>query len=303
MAYQNPVPENFLNPSENYYRIISAPTYEDALPAFRDLQKSGAIRGSDVFSGETYFNKGYPDPQYYSQINTKAYDNLLNAKGFGKNYLPSNYVIEASPYFTNRISEGKNPLYVSDSFRQVGGDSYHTITPKDLTSFKDRVNPLNRFGIKLTQFTGSELTQPKRVGTTLPPAVWSRDPNPTVIYDTTKPFLKTSVPQHAKNLMFEAGTFLEQPEVGRLANKMQTVGNYAGIIPLVTSELERKRSDYQNPVTQEYFTKDKVTELDGITYESATPKQIAMFHPDNAENHPEITDEMRKKFYPKWFEK
>jgi hypothetical protein len=57
MAYQNPVPENFLNPSENYYRIISAPTYEDALPAFRDLQKSGAIRGSDDFSGETYFNK------------------------------------------------------------------------------------------------------------------------------------------------------------------------------------------------------------------------------------------------------
>ena len=97
---------------------------------------------------------------------------------------------------------------------------------------------------------------------------------------------KTSVPmQVAGNVIQGAGTFM----------------NYAGIIPLATSELERKRSDYQNPVTQEYFTKDKVMELDGITYDSATPQQIAMFHPDNADEHPEITDEMRKKFYPKWF--
>lgn len=90
----------------------------------------------------------------------------------------------------------------------------------------------------------------------------------------------------------------------KTGNALQGAGtfmNYAGIIPLAASEIERKRSDYQNPVTQEYFTKDKVTELDGITYESATPQQIAMFHPDNADQHPEITDEMRKKFYPKWF--
>lgn len=97
---------------------------------------------------------------------------------------------------------------------------------------------------------------------------------------------KVSVPmQVTGNLLQGAGTFM----------------NYAGIIPLVTSEMERQRSDYQNPVTQEYFTNDKVTELDGIKYDSATPQQIAMFHPDNADEHPEITDEMRKKFYPKWF--
>jgi hypothetical protein len=90
---------------------------------------------------------------------------------------------------------------------------------------------------------------------------------------------------------------------GNAINATGTFMNYAGIIPLVADEAERRRSDYQNPVTQEYFTKDRVTELDGITYDSATPQQIAMFHPDNAEDHPEITDEMRKKFYPKWFEK
>ena len=93
--------------------------------------------------------------------------------------------------------------------------------------------------------------------------------------------------QNAGNALQGAGTFM----------------NYAGLIPIVTSELEKRRSDYQNPVTQEYFTKDKVMELDGITYDSATPQQIAMFHPDNADEHPEITDEMRKKFYPKWFKK
>jgi hypothetical protein len=88
---------------------------------------------------------------------------------------------------------------------------------------------------------------------------------------------------------------------GNLLQGAGTFMNYASLIPIVTSEIERKRSDYQNPVTQEYFTKDKVTELDGIKYDSASPQQIAMFHPDNADEHPEITDEMRKKFYPKWF--
>jgi hypothetical protein len=99
---------------------------------------------------------------------------------------------------------------------------------------------------------------------------------------------KVSVPmQVARNLLQGAGTFM----------------NYAGIIPLVASELERKRSDYQNPVTQEYYTKDKVTEIDGVNYPTSDLAEIAKYHPDNAANHPEITDEMRKKFYPKWFKK
>ena len=96
-------------------------------------------------------------------------------------------------------------------------------------------------------------------------------------------------------------TPIKMQMAGNAINAIGTFMNYAGLIPIVTSEMERKRSDYQNPVTQEYFTKDKVTELDGITYDSASPQQIAMFHPDNADEHPEITDEMRKKFYPKWF--
>jgi hypothetical protein len=299
MAYQTPVPQNFLNQSDSYYRILSAPSYEDGYPAYRDFQKTGTIRGSDVFAEQAYFNKGYPDPQYYAQTTNKNYDLML--KNWGKNSLPSNYVMEINPYFMDRISAGNNPLYQTNALSPTGG-SYHTLTPDNVQPFIDRVNPLNRRGIKVTHFTGSEMSQPMAAaGETLPPAQWSRNPNASVLYDTTKPFTKTSFGQHARNAIFEAGTFLEQPEVGNLARKVNTFGNYAGIVPLVTSELERKRSDYQNPVTQEYFTKDKVTELDGITYDSATPKQIAMFHPDNADEHPEITDEMRKKFYPKWF--
>lgn len=297
--YPTPVPQNFLNQTDSYYRILSGTDYDNAYSAFSDFQKSGTIKGSNVFAEQAYFNKGYPDPQYYQQINNKNYDALF--KNYGVKALPSNYVIEITPYFMDRISAGNNPLYQPNALSPTGG-SYYTLTPDNIQSFSNRVNPLNRRGIKVTQFTGSEMSQPMAAaGEDLPPAQWSRDPKPNVVYDTTKPFTKTSFGQHAKNALFEAGVFLEQPEVARLANKINTFANYAGIIPIVTSELERKRSDYQNPVTQEYFTKDKVTELDGITYESATPQQIAMFHPDNAEEHPEITDEMRKKFYPKWF--
>ena len=297
--YPTPVPQNFLNQTDSYYRILSGQSYDDTYPAFKDFQKTGTIRGSNVFGGQAYINKGYPDVQYYAQINNKYYDNLL--KFYGSKALPSNYVMEITPYFMDRISSGNNPLYQPNALSPAGG-SYYTLTPDNVQSFGNRVNPLNRRGIKVTQFTGSEMSQPMAAaGENLPLAQWSRNPSAKVIYDTTKPFTKTPLVQHARNAIFEAGTFLEQPEVSRLANKANTFGNYAGIIPIVASELERKRSDYQNPVTQEYFTKDKVTELDGITYDSAAIQQIAMFHPDNADEHPEITDEMRKKFYPKWF--
>lgn len=297
--YPTPVPQNFLNQTDSYYRILSGQSYGDTYPAFKDFQETGTIRGSNVFAEQAYFNKGYPDAQYYAQINNKNYDNLL--KFYGSKVLPSNYVMEINPYFMDRISSGNNPLYQPNALSPTGG-SYHTLTPDSIQSFSDRVNPLNRRGIKVTQFTGSEMSQPMAAaGEDLPPSQWSRDPKAKIVYDTTKPFTKTSLGQHAKNALFEAGVLLEQPEVANLAKKAGTFANYAGIIPIVTSELERKRSDYQNPVTQEYFTKDKVTELDGIKYDSASPQQIAMFHPDNADKHPEITDEMRKKFYPKWF--
>lgn len=98
---------------------------------------------------------------------------------------------------------------------------------------------------------------------------------------------KTSVPmQMARNIASGAGTFM----------------NYAGIVPLVTSEVRRQKADFENPVTGEVYKKDEVTDVDGRTYANSDLQTIARYHPDNADLHPEITDEMRKKFNPKWFE-
>jgi hypothetical protein len=185
----------------------------------------------------------------------------------------------------SRLNPAGNPLYGDLNFNRyladpkifpIGGANngmYPRLTPSASPTFWDRINPSNRAGLKIDD---------TRTGR--------------VIYDRTNPITRTPLSTTLKNAQVEVGIV-----GGAILPAASTFMNYAGVIPLVTSELERKRSDYQNPITQEYFTKDKVVELDGLTYDSATPKQIAMYHPDNAEDHPEITDEMRKKFYPKWF--
>lgn len=307
---------------ENYYRIIGGEG-DTAVNLYRDVQRTGQIRGTPAMGMSSFFSKGLYQPHYgYS------YPNNIN------------YLIEATPAF----NPDKNPLYKPNSsvtYRptpKIGGipfptelafpdkgsgsrwitdvrgtpapvGTYSAATPIENPSFWQRVNPANQYGLKMSTATISSpnvvyTVQPNEFGKHEPITVFDDGaPRWKTKFDYTKPFSQTSLTTHAKNALHIAGTLLEQPEVANIANKANTFANYAGIIPLAASEIEKKRSDYQNPVTQEYFTKDKVVEIDGLTYDSATPQQIAMFHPDNADEHPEITDEMRRKFYPKWFKK
>lgn len=92
--------------------------------------------------------------------------------------------------------------------------------------------------------------------------------------------------------------------LGRLRGLLSKAGggtnlasNAMGAIPMVTDEIMRQKSDYQNPVTGEVYMKDEVTDIGGLNYATADLATIARFHPDNAENHPEITDEMRSAFF------
>jgi hypothetical protein len=88
-----------------------------------------------------------------------------------------------------------------------------------------------------------------------------------------------------------------------LFKKMGGGKNIAGgafdIIPMALDVINRSRSDYENPLTGEVYRADEVTNLDGLNYVNSDLETIAMFHPDNAENHPEITDEMRANFFRK----
>lgn len=87
--------------------------------------------------------------------------------------------------------------------------------------------------------------------------------------------------QQAGNILSRAGTFM----------------NYAGIIPIVTSEWKKAKADYENPTTGEVYNSDEVTDIGGMKFADADLATRARFHPDNAENNPDITDEMRARFY------
>ncbi len=91
----------------------------------------------------------------------------------------------------------------------------------------------------------------------------------------------------------------------RVGNALQGTGtfmNYAGVIPIVTSELRRAKADYENPVTQEVYKKEDVVDLDGRKYTKESVSDMARMHPMNAKNHPEITDDMRYAYHPAWFD-
>lgn len=86
-------------------------------------------------------------------------------------------------------------------------------------------------------------------------------------------------------------------QAGNILSKAGTFMNYASIIPMVTSEWRRAKADYENPTTGEVYNSDEVTDIGGAKFADADLATRARFHPDNAENNPEITDEMRAKFY------
>jgi hypothetical protein len=189
---------------------------------------------------------------------------------------------------------GHNGLEWSNNARY---GHWQALTPKENPSFIERVNPLNQRGLKVTEFPSTPYFAGNRVG------FEGGAPTGNVKFDYTKPFFQTAPLTHAKNLNHIANTLVEQPEVTSAIKGAGTFMNYAGIVPLVTSEVRRQKADFENPVTGEVYKKDEVTTVDGRTYSNSDLETIARYHPDNADLHPEITDAMRRKFNPKWFEK
>lgn len=281
--------DEFANNPNSSFRLVGGnnPYHNVQQELLNQFQRTGQIIGGETGDALTYFSRGTTSAGDYLPMN-------IDKRGD----VSRNILYEVN----ERFKPNNSKLYsVLGGFTDKEGFNQNQILkPNKDASWLQRVNPFERRGIKITTFNTTEhWNDPKIKGQS--GMRYSTPLGESVYYDRTKPFYRTSLSQNLKNFNVEADIFLSQPEVANFANKAGTFANYAGIVPLVASEVERKKSDYQNPVTQEYFTKDKVVELDGIKYESATPQQIAMFHPDNADEHPEITDEMRKKFYPKWF--
>jgi hypothetical protein len=251
-------------PAENpdlFYRRVG-------YPAVEDFMNRGSIAGTAKYGTEAYFLRGgewsTSGAPYRITMDTAKLNPLEN-----KLYGDLNF----NRYLTK---EGVFPV------GGASGGNYPRLTPNLNASYLDRINPLNRYGIKIDDtITGK------------------------IIYDRTNPVLKTPVSTNLKNALVEAKIFgnATMPYVDKALQGTGTFMNYAGIVPLVTSEVRRQKADFENPVTGEVYKKDEVTTVDGRTYSNSDLETIARYHPDNADLHPEITDAMRKKFNPKWFEK
>lgn len=223
------------NPS-SYYRLIGG-YGDEANFLYNDILKSGAIRGSQSFSGDAYFAKGYPQGNYLANRPQFQLDRLL------QHYSPAevgnnNYFIEA----TERFNPNTNPLYkpnsakvyrplpsiagvqappelafpkgnsgsnwlttVESTGKPVPTGTYSWAAPAENTSYWDRVNPNNQRGLKVAQAYTSEW-QSNSKGFTKGNPDWK------VLFDYTKDFKDTSIPQHLRNAQHIGNTILAQNE-------------------------------------------------------------------------------------------
>lgn len=229
----------------SYYRVLGD-TGELGNAIYEDVLRTGAIRGSEQFRGDAYFAKGAPQPIYlHNQSQKTLTNNLLHwpVEQVGNN----NFFIEATPEFNTQT----NPLYKPNSTIKVrklptiagipapeelafpisgtgsrwlsGVDangqpmapfgSYHTLAQADNTSFIDRINPANQRGLRMGQaytpyFTGKDF------GGATPEWKW--------LFDYTKKFSETSIPQHARNAVHIGKTVMAQPETRALISGVKS---------------------------------------------------------------------------------
>lgn len=214
----------------SYWRMLGQNIYNEPHLIYEDVLKTGAIRGTENYSKDAYFSYGSPEP-YFAQ----------------DRYIPnSNYVIEATKNFDPNL----NPLYKNNIYKEgvkrinVNGVSlpspsesmdigsrwqsekvlgkrpswgtYSTIVPEENPSFWQRINPQNQKHLRMGHFesgeaVGNKFINPLKGFEAGPPKVDWR-------FDYTKPFTKTSIPQHAKNAWHIAETVAAQPEVAKVAS-------------------------------------------------------------------------------------
>lgn len=227
-----------INP-ESYYRVLGEKG-SDAWMLYDDVLKSGAIRGSGSFSGDAYFAKGAPQGIYLHSQNQASLDRLLqyySQSEVGNN----NFFIEATTAFDPET----NPLYEPSTPRGLKTDAglagksywkrtipatgepvplgtYVTAHPAENTSFLDRINPANQKGLRMGQAYTPEFTSANKGFAGGKPPDWKW------LFDYTKGFTETSIPQHGRNVVHIGKTILAQPETQAVLNVAGDVGMKAG---------------------------------------------------------------------------
>ena len=230
----------------SYFRVLGD-TGELGNAIYEDVLQTGAIRGTEQFGRDAYFAKGAPQGIYlHNQSRDALAEKLLHwpVEEVGNN----NYFIEA----TKDFNPEKNPLYKPNSTIKVrklptiagvpappelafpisgtgsrwlsGLDangqpaapfgSYHTLAQADNTSFIDRINPANQRGLRMMQSYTPSFFHDK--GYTGNAPEWKS------LFDYTKKFSETSVPQHARNALHIGKTVMAQPETRALISGVKS---------------------------------------------------------------------------------
>lgn len=212
----NSLNQNFdVTPDSSNYRVAGGRGFDTAKEIPDDFFKRGLLRGEIGGyrrGGEelAYFAHGNPQ-RAYAQAADSSHEHLLKMlKHFGPELeMPRNYVIEASQKFKERLP--KNGLYIGDpNHFQYPVDGYpahglhRTLKPNKNPSLSDVINPMNRTGLKITQFDNGKIDPIRNADKKVIGHSSSMPTNEKVLYDRVTPFSERPLSTHAKNLVGEA---------------------------------------------------------------------------------------------------
>jgi len=195
----------------NKYRVLGTPA-SDPITAYRSLLNSGQVTGSSQFGSEAYFSHGAIHGQYYGDY---------GATGAMSGDLNRNFVYEMTPEFAtkgNGLYERTGTTHngIKLDFENPAYGEYGTVSPKENPRFIDRINQRgNNYGLRGGEFISGRFDGPKKGFETGTPKIeWK--------FDYTKPFFKTSVPNHLMNAEHTVRTVLAQPETKAVLNNLGT---------------------------------------------------------------------------------
>lgn len=248
-----------INP-ESYYRVLGD-TGAGGWTIYDDVLSGGTIRGSGSFGGDAYFAKGAPQGIYlHNQSNLNDILKHWSQAEAGNN----NFLIEA----TTRFNPETNPLYnpspkdfVYDGTiestkgrygyskwittdpatgKPVPTGTYSYLSPRQWNdenppTFIQRINPANQRGLRMGQaYTSSWNGATKGFSEGAPEWKW--------LFDYTKPFSETSIPQHGRNALHIGKTILAQPETQAVIKGAGKYGIPAVAVALTPVDAVQRRN-------------------------------------------------------------
>jgi hypothetical protein len=279
-----------INDSNRYNRPIPYETYGDALGRNKQAMKNNIARGMSVEEATSRFNS--------QNVNDRSVGRFYTKQGTPTSIKDTSFYLD--PY--NSTAE-----FNSVPVRVIADERVSRFSLQDKKPFAGRFvgeNVNNQLSLN------KQVDLSRSVGSSLGENLSSMPRSESFVSSQMAKPVSQGGESRVSGRVYGNGQveLIGKPKTPistqRLQNAFGAIGevmNYAGVIPLVTSEYRRAKSDYENPVTGETYNKDEVVDIEGQKFATADVQTIAMFHPDNAENHPEITDEMRKKFNPDWF--